>query len=73
MKAKIYNLKNEIENNLNHFSTEDLTLVEPMLNILEMMIESNRSNEIIDHYILRLQYPIEIIEEKINKFKKNHH
>jgi hypothetical protein len=71
LKTKIYNLKQEIENNLHHFSKEDLILVKPILNLLELMIESDASNEIINQYLIRLQYPIEIIEERINKFKKH--
>lgn len=71
MKTKIYNLKEEIESNLHHFSKEDLILVKPILNILEIMIESGASNEIINQYLSRLQYPIEIIEEKIDKLKKH--
>jgi len=71
LQAKIYNLKNEIESNLIHFPPEDLILIKAMLNILEMMIEANSSNEIISQYLIRLQYPIEIIEEKISQFKKN--
>lgn len=73
MKVKIYNLKNEIENNLNNFSKEDLILVKPILNLLELMIKSDVSNEVINQYIIKLQYPIEIIEEKINHFKKHLH
>ncbi len=70
MKEQLHKLKNEIEEYLDFFSSEDLFLVTSILKILKMMVESDASNEAIQKYFTRLKYPIQIIEEKIKKFKK---
>ena len=70
MKEQLHKLKNEIEEYNDFFSSEDIVLVTSTLKILKMMIETDASNETIQKYFIQLKYPIQIIEEKIKKFKK---
>ncbi len=70
LKEQLHKLKNEIEEYLDFFSSEDLILVTSILKILKMMVETDASNETIQKYFTRLKYPIQIIEEKIKRFKK---
>ncbi len=70
MKEQLHKLKNEIGEYHDFFSSEDIVLVTSTLKILKMMIETDASNETIQKYFIQLKYPIQIIEEKIKKFKK---
>jgi hypothetical protein len=70
LKEQLHKLKNEIGEYHDFFSSEDIVLVTSTLKILKMMIETDASNETIQKYFIQLKYPIQIIEEKIKKFKK---
>jgi len=70
LKEQLHKLKNEIEEYHDFFSSEDIVLVTSTLKILKMMVETDASNETIQKYFIQLKYPIQIIEEKIKKFKK---
>ena len=78
MKNKIINLKQRIEDNHKALYDEygdNCQLIKPTLEMIDLLLSVNASDEIIKEYLDKISNTIKIIEEKLERVekKKKHH
>jgi len=78
MKNKIIKLKQRIEDNYQELYTEygdNCQLIKPTLEMIDLLLSVNASEEIIKDYLQKVSSAINIIEEKLESVEKRklHH
>ncbi|MCD4757876.1 MAG: hypothetical protein K8R39_06360 [Arcobacteraceae bacterium] len=78
MKNKIKNLKQRIKDNYQELYDEysdNCKLIKPTLEMIDLLLSVNASDEIIKEYLDKVSNAIKIVEEKLERVekKKKHH